>query len=57
MRLKLLTPLLLVLGLWGCGSAPVEQDERQENANTQTETQQNDSTEDNVKQSDLEDDC
>ncbi|TDY00106.1 hypothetical protein [Thiohalophilus thiocyanatoxydans] len=57
MRLKLLTPLLLVLGLWGCGSAPVEENERQENANTQTETQQNDSTEVNEELSDLEDDC
>lgn len=58
MRLMLLTPLLLVLGLWGCGTAPVTaQNEQQETASAQHETVQSDSTEVYEEESNPEDDC
>lgn len=58
MRLMLLTPLLLVLGLWGCGTTPViAQNEQQENARAQHETEQIDSTQVNEEESNPEDDC
>lgn len=60
MRLMLLTPLLLVSGLWGCGAVTESPQPEQSASTAVQETQQANNEEEKTEESsieDLEDDC